>query len=274
MDLYREANRQLWDEPAAIHPSTDFDRLEEFRAGWDPLRPFELEEMGDVSGRTLLHLQCHFGMATLAWARHGARVTGVDFSERAIATARSLAAELGIEASFVHSELYRLPERLVGEFDVVYTSLGAIYSLPDIDGWAAVIARHLKPGGTFYIAELHPITHVFDDAEGVREPLVRHPYFHHPVPRGWPVRGSYAAPEEEVEAKVEYGWNHSLGDVVSAIAGHGLRIDFLHELPFSRFRWAPFLQRRDDGNWWLADHIRGELPMIFTLRATKPERTG
>jgi SAM-dependent methyltransferase len=268
MDPYREANRRLWEEWAAIHPRAEFYRVEDFKRGWDPLKPFEVEELGDVAGQTLLHLQCHFGRDTLAWARRGAHVTGADFSETAIRTARELAAELGIEARFVQSELYDLPNRLEGRFDVVYTSFGAIYWLPDIDGWAEVIDHFLATGARFYIAEFHPITHVFEDTQEAGEPRVRHPYFHRTEPIAWPVEGSYADRRAEVESKVEYGWNHSLADVVSAIAGRGLRIEFLHELPYTPFQWAPLLEKRDDGNWWLPGP--GELPMVFSIMATKP----
>jgi SAM-dependent methyltransferase len=268
VDRYREANKQLWEEWAAIHPSTEFYRVEDFKRGWDPLRPFEVEELGDVAELTLLHLQCHFGRDTLAWARRGARVTGADFSETAIGTARELAAELGLEARFVQSDLYDLPRQLVGRFDIVYTSFGAIYWLPDIERWAEVVDHFLAPGGRFYIAEFHPITHVFDDSEGATEPRVRYPYFHHSEPIAWPVEGSYADRQAAVESRVQYGWDHSLGEVVSAIAGRGLHIEFLHELPSTLVQWAPFLEKREDGDWWL--HGPGELPMIFTMLATKP----
>jgi SAM-dependent methyltransferase len=247
MDPYREANRQLWEEWAAIHPGTDFYRVDDFKRGWDPLKPFEVEELGDVAGRTLLHLQCHFGRDTLAWARRGADVTGADFSATAIGTARELAAELGLKARFVQSELYDLPDHLGGQFDIVYTSFGAIYWLPDIDGWAGVVDHFLAPGGRFYIAEFHPVTHVFDDSSKATEPRVEHPYFHRSKPTAWPVSGTCADRGAAVNSRVEYDWNHSLGDVVSAIAGRGLRIEFLHELPFTMVRWAPFLEQRDGG---------------------------
>jgi SAM-dependent methyltransferase len=268
MDRYRGANRRLWEEWAAVHPDTDFYRMDDFRRGWDPLKPLEVEELGDVAGKSLLHLQCHFGRDTLAWARRGASVTGVDFSETAINTAGKLATELGLEARFVLSELYDLPNRLEGTFDIVYTSFGAIYWLPDIQGWAGVIDHFLARSGRFYIAEFHPITQVFDDSEAATEPLVRHAYFHSDEPVAWPVEGSYADRAASIESKLEYGWNHSLGDVVSALAGRGLRIEFLHEFPYSRYPWAPFLEQTDDGMWRLPPP--GELPMVFTVLATKP----
>ncbi|MDQ6772900.1 MAG: class I SAM-dependent methyltransferase [Candidatus Dormibacteraeota bacterium] len=267
MDLYREANRRLWDEWARIHPGSDFYRLEDFKAGWDPLKAFEVEELGDVSGRSLLHLQCHFGRDTLSWARHGARVTGADFSPVAMRAARALAAELGLEATFVECDLYALPSRLPGRFDIVYTSFGVLGWLPDIVGWAAVVDHFLNPGGTFYIAEFHPVANTLDDE--APEPRVRHGYFHRAAPEAFPVRGSYADPEAEVDEEFEYCWNHSLGDVVSALAGRGLVIEFLHEFPFTTDRRLPYLERRSERYWQLPDG-KGELPLMYSIRASKP----
>jgi SAM-dependent methyltransferase len=171
MDRYRLANRALWNEWTAINVRAEtFYRLEEFRAGGVRVRDYEIEEVGPVTGKDLLHLQCHFGTDTLSWARLGARVTGADFSETAIGRARSLAAELGIAATFVCAELYELPERLDGDFDVVYTSRGVLGWLPDIPRWAGVVARFLRPGGIFYITEVHPVALAFDDRSGVTDP--------------------------------------------------------------------------------------------------------
>jgi SAM-dependent methyltransferase len=270
LDRYREANLRLWDEWAALHPNTEFYRVDEFKRGRSSLRPFELEELGDVSGRSLLHLQCHFGLDTLSWARRGAKVTGADFSSVAIDRASALAGEIGIGARFVLSELYDLSNHLDDRFDIVYTSGGVLNWLPDIEGWARVVDHFLRPGGTFYIAEFHPITNVFDDAEGVTEPLVRYPYFPRGEPMEWPVAGSYADRDASVQADRAYQWQHSLGEIVSAVAARELRIEFLHEYPFSRFKWAPFLERREDGHFWLGEGCQGELPMMFTLRASKP----
>jgi 2-polyprenyl-3-methyl-5-hydroxy-6-metoxy-1,4-benzoquinol methylase len=124
MDDYLAANRALWDEWTAIHQSSSFYDLEGFKRGGSRLRDYEVDEVGDVTGKSLLHLQCHFGIDTLSWARLGARVTGADFSQRAIQLARSLAAELHLEATFVRADLYGLPAVLDGQFDVVYTSRG------------------------------------------------------------------------------------------------------------------------------------------------------
>ena len=144
-----EANRSLWEVWTRIHAAGEFYDLEAFKAGGVRIRPYEIEMIGDVSGHSLLHLQCHFGIDTLSWARLGARVTGADISPSAIELARSLAVELGFpEARFVESNLYDLPSALEGEFDVVYTSRGVLGWLPDIRAWAEVVAHFVAPGGT------------------------------------------------------------------------------------------------------------------------------
>jgi SAM-dependent methyltransferase len=265
---YLASNRALWDEWAGVNArSAEYD-LAGFRAGGVRLRDYELAEVGDVRGKRLLHLQCHFGIDTLSWARLGADVTGVDFSERAVALARDLAAELGIPATFVCCDVLDLPAHLDGAFDVVYTSRGVLGWLPDLQGWARAIARVLRPGGTFYITEVHPFVWVFDDREGVADPRVRYPYFPRAEPLAFPVTGSYADREAHVEATVEYGWPHGIGEVVTALAAAGLRIEFLHEWPFLAWS-APFLVAHPDGTWRLPADAPGEIPLMFSLKATR-----
>jgi len=264
-DDYLAANRALWDEWTAIHETSSFYDLEGFKAGGSRLRAYELNEVGEVAGRSLLHLQCHFGIDTLSWARQGARVTGADFSERAIELARRLAAELGLDATFVCSNLYELPAVLDTQFDVVYTSRGVLGWLPDLERWAGVVAHFVRPGGVFYVTEIHPVAQAFAE-----EPQLRlgYPYFPRREPLAVPVQGSYADPTAEVRQPVEYGWVHSMGEIVSAVAGAGLRIEFLHEFPFVEWP-VPFLIRHDDGTWRLPPDAGGELPLFFSLRATK-----
>ncbi|MCG2767215.1 MAG: class I SAM-dependent methyltransferase, partial [Anaerolineae bacterium] len=164
MTNYLETNRELWNGWAKLHIESAYYDVEGFKAGGESLHPLEIEEVGDVSGKTLLHLQCHFGQNTLSWARRGARVTGVDFSDDAIALACSLSRELDIEAEFIRSDIYDLPEVLDRQFDIVFTSYGVLCWLPDLTRWAEIVARYLSPGGTFYIAEFHPLLTMFDDA--------------------------------------------------------------------------------------------------------------
>lgn len=263
------SNRALWDEWTGIHESSQFYDLEGFRQGGVRLKQYEIEEIGPVEGKNLLHLQCHFGIDTLSWARLGAKVTGADFSSRAVELARSLAGELDIDAHFVCSDIYELPQALEDTFDVIYTSRGVLGWLPDLGPWARVIAHFLRPGGVFYISEIHPIVYVFNDTDGVTDLEVRFPYFPRPEPIALPVKGSYADPTAEVTSSVEYTWPHSMAEVVTSLASAGLRIDFLHEWPW--LDWdLPYLVPRADGTWGLPPERDGEIPLSFSLRALRP----
>jgi SAM-dependent methyltransferase len=271
MNEYLLANQALWEEWTSIHERSDFYDVEGWKADRRTLRRFVLDEVGDVAGKDLLHLQCHFGLDTLSWARLGAKVTGADFSGRAIALARSLASETGLDARFVQADVLQLDEVLDGDFEVVFTSFGVLWWLPDLTRWARVVARFLRPGGMLYLAEFHPVAQVMDDVNATA-PIPRYPYFPSPEPLAFPVQGSYADPDARVEQEVEYGWAHSLGEIVTVLAQAGLRIEFLHEFPFTVFRAMPYLRQSDDDarTWRLPEPYDGKLPLLFSLKATKP----
>lgn len=265
------ANQELWDEWTAIHERSAFYDLESFREGGVRIRPYELEDVGPVVDQSLLHLQCHFGIDTLSWARLGARVTGADFSGVAIALATQLAEQVGFpEARFVQSTIDDLPNVLHDEFDVVYTSRGVLGWLPDIRRWAQVVAHFVKPGGRFYITEIHPIAQAFEN-EGVQpgELVLRYPYWEHHDPLVFPVQGSYADPTATVRATLEHGWDHGLGEIVTALIEAGLEIRALREFPFVDWR-LDFLTETEDGTWRLPPTVQGELPLFFSLLATRP----
>ncbi len=267
-------NQALWDSWTDIHERSEFYDLASFREGGVRVRPDEIEALGDVTGRSLLHLQCHFGIDTLSWARLGARVTGADFSPKAVALARSLASDLGFkDARFVQSTLYDLPDALEGEFDIVYTSRGVLGWLPDIGRWARVVAHFLKPGGTFFIKEAHPVMQAFENG-GVQPGELRlvYPYWEHDEPLTFEVKGSYADPEADAGDVVEHGWGHGLGEIVTALIDAGLRIDSLVEHPY--LEWgADFLVRDATSDAWvLPETVTGEMPLMFTLQASRPER--
>lgn len=264
-DEYLKANQALWDEWTAIHEGSEFYDLESFRKGGVRLHDFEVEEVGDVTGKDLLHLQCHFGIDTLSWARLGANVTGVDFSAQGVELATRLAEELGLDATFVQANVLELPDALGGDFDVVYTSRGVLGWIPDLPRWAEVIARFLRPGGFFYIHEIHPFVYVFDVEEGATEPRVKYPYWFRPEPLAFPGE-DYAVPDAHVKEPFAYDWSHGMGEIVTSLVENGLRIEFLHEWPI--LDWdMPFLEKGPDG-------LRrykgpGELPLSFSLKAVK-----
>jgi len=270
MDAYLEANRKLWDQWTIEHEKSAFYDLEGFRAGKDRLRSIELSELGNVAGKTLLHLQCHFGLDTLAWARRGAIVTGADFSEKSIALARSLSQELGIPAQFYCSDIYRLPEAL-GKFDIVFTSYGVLHWLKDLQQWGRIIAHLLKPNGIFYIVEDHPFFRVFSSkAESKLE--VNNPYFFSEIPDRLETTGSYAT-DNQGEWANYYIWNHSLGEMLDALIQAGLSIEFLHEFPYAARAKFPFMEQGSDGWWRLPASQHGLIPFLFSLQARKPNET-
>jgi SAM-dependent methyltransferase len=266
MDEYLAANQKLWNEWTGEHETSPFYDVEGFKAGKERLRSIELEEVGDVRGKTMLHLQCHFGLDTLAWGRHGAIITGVDLADRSISVAEALSRELNIPAQFVCSDVLTLPDRLKGEFDIVFTSYGILHWLRDLTRWAQVIAHFLKPGGFFYIVEDHPFMRVFssDPEHGVR---VNNPYFFSEEPDKAETAGSYAT-NFQGETRTYYLWNHSLGEVINSLIDADLRIEFLHEFPFALRAKFPTMVKGEDG-YWRFRREHNMIPLLFSLKARK-----
>ncbi len=263
---WREKNRESWDERVPIHASGEFYDVASFKAGEERLQPFEIAEVGDVSCKDLLHLQCHFGIDTLSWARRGARVAGLDFSGPAVATARSLASELGLDATFVQSDVYEAVQALEGRsFDVVYTGRGALNWLPDLGRWAGVVAALVRPGGFLYLSEFHPFTDVFGD----EDLTVEHDYFQGPEPQVWDEPGTYADLEAETEHNLTYEWNHPLGEVVGAVISAGLTLELLSEYDYTMFPRWPFLEKSGFDTYRPPEGTP-RLPLMYSLRARKP----
>jgi len=256
-------NRELWDGWTDIHKKSVSYDVDGFKKGTSSLKSIELEELGDVSGKELLHLQCHFGLDTLSWARLGAQVTGVDFSPSAIEYAKSLKDELRIEADFVCSNIYDLNYIVHQKFDIVFTSYGVLCWLPDLEKWAQTIYKHLKRGGTFYIVEFHPLLSMFGD-----DGSFTYPYFHNEQPMEFDCQGSYADPNAAFVHK-SYEWSHSLSDIITYLIKAGLQIEFLHEFPFTICGDHPFLVQGTDGLWRHKDK-NVKIPMMFSIRAKRP----
>ncbi|NLF00027.1 MAG: methyltransferase domain-containing protein [Anaerolineales bacterium] len=268
VDEYLSANRAWWDEATSIHARSPMYDVVGFKAGRSTLTAIERAELGDLASKSVLHLQCHFGLDTLSLARLGAQVTGADFSTQAIELARSLSAELDIPARFVCANVYDLPGVLSGQFDVVFTSQGVLPWLPDLTRWAQVIAHFLRPGGTFYILEVHPFGATLDDDAAATRLEVCYPYFHSAKPARFEGEGSYADRDARFEHTVTYEWVHSMGDVINALIGAGLHIQFLHEFPYCFYQMTPYLVQ-DDAGWWRLPGNDESVPLMFSLRATK-----
>jgi SAM-dependent methyltransferase len=264
MDDRIKINLAHWNERVDVHAKSPFYRLAEFRRGGNTLTSIEREEIGDVRGKSLLHLQCHFGLDTMSWARLGATVTGLDFSDKAIDLARSLAAELKIPATFVCTPLYEAPEAIHEQFDIVFTSHGALCWLPDLKRWAQVAAHFVKRGGVFYIAEFHPLTQSFNNDDDT-ELSPRVSYFSTEPQEFGP--GPDYADRSVMLAHGSREWLYPLDKVVTSLIDAGLQIEFLHEFPVCCFKFFPFMEQDADG-WW---RIPGDpIPLTFSVRARKP----
>jgi SAM-dependent methyltransferase len=269
MDHYTRANQAVWNAWTLHHlDSAHHHDAERVRSGGSSLRSIELEELGDVAGKSLLHLQCNMGSDTLSWARLGVHVTGVDLAETAIERARELACETGLGARFIAADLYALPDLLAERFDIVFTSYGALCWLPDLARWARVLTEFLRPGGTFCMVEMHPFGTFLDGGEPTaRAPRLadRGPYFHGEMPTAETVGHTGDGGPETI-----YAWSYSLGEVVTALAAAGLHVRDLREFPLAHYRQMPQLVEGADRYWHWPDPRTG-FPLLFSVRATKPE---
>jgi SAM-dependent methyltransferase len=275
LEEYLKANLASWDEVVELHVASELYDVEGFRAGRSSLSALELEELGPLvrEGTRLLHLQCHFGLDTLSWARRGATVTGIDFSGEALTRARALADDVGLtaHATFVQSDVESLPDRLAGSFDVVFTSWGALTWLGDLERWAGVVAHYLRSGGSLYVAEFHPYAFVLAEDSTPEALRIGFPYFQYGKPLRLDEPGDYTDPSAVVEHTVTYEWNHGFAEIIDPLLQRGLRLDFLHEFPYTIPGLPfPFLEKCEDGLLRVKGH-HDDIPLTFTLMMTKEE---
>ena len=273
-----ELNRRHWDEATRLHTRANVYGVEDFKSGACSLHRVEIEEIGDVRGKRLLHLQCHFGMDTLSWARRGAIVTGVDFSPEAIAFARQLSADTGLPGEFLCSDLYSLHEVLMKEqrFDIVFTSSGVLCWLPDLSRWGQLISDYLKPGGIFYIVEAHPSARMFPMDEDMPQAGGFHPcfsYFHDPAGVRWPPNFDYADPSA-AQTIGEHIWQHSMGDILNALTRAGLVIKWLHEFPYCTWKVVAGCEPVEGfeavPTYYGLPASQPKIPLMFSLCAALP----
>jgi len=264
MEEYYKVNKARWNELVEIHAKSDEYDLEGFLSGKNSLHELEMELLGDVKNKKLLHLQCHFGLDTISWARLGADVTGVDFSEEAIELARELSSRTGVDAEFICSNLYDLPRRHDSTYDIVYTSYGVLCWLHDTNRWAEVISHFLRPGGTFLLVESHPFMWVFDDeADGLR---VKYSYWHNDEPLSWEEDGSYADETAHVTNKKSFEWQHTVSDVLNSLIRAGLTIVEVGEFPKLVWKYLPVAEKADETHY----RIPGDpLPQTWSVKAVK-----
>ncbi|TMI65102.1 MAG: class I SAM-dependent methyltransferase [Bacteroidetes bacterium] len=259
---YFEANKNLWNQRTAVHKDSEFYNLAAFKAGENVLTPIELNEIGDVKGKSLLHLQCHFGMDTLNFSRMGAKCTGIDLSDGAIKLAQEINDELKLDAKFVCCNVLDTSEYIKEQFDIVFTSYGTIGWLPDLKPWAKMIAQRMKPDGFFYIAEFHPVMWMFDDdfthikyAYENQEVIVTEN------------EGTYTDRNADIKGK-EYSWNHSISEVLNALVATGLKIEFFNEHMYSPYPCFRNTVETEKGKWHIKG-MEGKLPMVYSLKAVK-----
>jgi SAM-dependent methyltransferase len=261
-------NRANWDERTAIHLGSRFYDVEGWLREERGPRAFEAEVLGDVAGLRLLHLQCHFGLDTLAWARAGARVTGLDFSTEAIDAARDLAVRAGLDglATFVCADVLDAVDALDhATFDVVYVSIGSLTWLPSVDRWARQVGALVAPGGRLYVHDVHPfgLTLAFDESR------VERTYFEEPDSHISESGITYADGSQRLERRRAYWWNHGIGETVTALVRHGLRLEWLTEHDWTLFEQFPWLVERDGR--WVHPPSAPRIPLTFSMLATRPE---
>lgn len=266
MDPRHEVNRKRWDEVTPVHVRSEFYDVPGFLAGRNTLFDIEREALGDVRGKSLLHLQCHFGLDSLNWARLGADVVGVDFSEAAIREARDLAEKAGLskQCRFVCSDVLELEQHLDGAFDIVFTSYGVITWLADLKKWARTIARFLKPDGRFFMAEIHPFSYVFHDE---RPGEIAYDYFSTEQGVVLPVSPDYAD-SSFVPTQPETYWPWTFADIFGSLREAGLTIEDFREFPFTCYQQFPYLIRQANGQY-VQPEGKPRIPLLFSLSATK-----
>lgn len=263
MDLnYIDINKKLWNRKTDIHYDSDFYDVKSFVKGKDSLNPIEIELLGDIEGKKILHLQCHFGQDTISLSRHGALATGVDFSENAIEKAQKLNEQLGTNAKFIQSDIYKLSEILDEKFDIVYTSYGVIGWLPDMKEWAKIIDYFLKPKGKFIMVEFHPIVWMFSyDFEKIEfnymdsNPIIEE------------LEGTYTDRNAEIK-KESVSWNHGLSTVVNSIIKTGLKITDFKEYNYSPYDCFENTVKICERKFKIKG-LEDKIPMIYSLKAEK-----
>ena len=265
MEIYQsyfEENKVSWNKRAAVHKNSEFYDQASFKQGQTSLNKIELEELGDVKGKTLLHLQCHFGMDTMSWAREGAICVGVDFSNEAIDIAKAINAELNLNTEFVCCNVYDLKQYLDKKFDVVFTSYGTIGWLPDLDAWANIVSHFLKPGGIFYIVDFHPTLWMMDD----NLEQIKYDYFNTGIITE-EISGTYSDRTAPIKS-IEHGWNHPFSEIISSLLKHNLQIKMFHEFPYSPYNCFNNLEQGADEMWRIKG-MNEKMPMMYSIKATK-----
>ena len=259
---YLQKNKASWNKRTEFHVKSDFYQNEAFIKGANSLQSIEMELLGNIKGKNILHLQCHFGQDTLSMARMGAQTTGIDLSDKAIEQARDLNKQLGLQSEFICCDIYDLPNHLDNKFDIVFTSYGTIGWLPDMDKWAAIVSRYLKPGGQFIFAEFHPFVWMFDDDFS----KIQYPYF-----KADPIIEMEAATYADGNADINLEcvtWNHSLSEVISSLIKQGIEIIDFQEYDYSPYDCFSHTEKIGDKQFRIK-HLGDKVPMVYSVVGRK-----
>ena len=259
---YLNINRKLWNDKTSVHYQSDFYDVKSFIKGKDSLNPIEIELLGDISGKSILHLQCHFGMDSISLARRGGMVTGIDLSDQSIKQAKDLNERSGTKVDFILSDVYSLPQNLNKQFDIIFTSYGTVGWLPDMDKWAGVIQHFRKPGGKFIMVEFHPVVWIFDD--NFKEIIYKYSDID-PIIED--LEGTYANREADIKNR-SVSWNHGLGTVLNALLKKGLTIDSFQEYDYSPYNCFNNTIEVDEGKYQIKG-LEGKIPMLYSLTIRK-----
>jgi SAM-dependent methyltransferase len=263
-----QSNVAFWNELTDVHEASKYYDLASFMNGRQTLHNIELQELGDVRGKSLLHLQCHFGMDSLSWSKLGAQVTGVDFSDKSISLATRLSSELNLDTKFVVSDIYNLPNALQGKFDIVFTSYGVLCWLQNLGEWAKVISHFLKAGGTFLIVEEHPLAYILDEKCKPDNLRIGYPYFDKTTLELHD-RHSYADQTAQIVQPVHYEWTHTVEEILDAVISAGLVVRSFREYPFCMYQKFEWLSKGADDFWHPTADSAVAVPLLFSLNATK-----
>ena len=259
---YVGINKKWWNSITPLHAKSSLYNLAKFKKGQSSLQEIEIKELGDIKGKRLLHLMCHFGMDSLSLARKGATVTGVDISDASIQLAKKLSKEIDVPATFICSDIYKLENVLHEKFDIIFMSYGVLLWLSSIKKWAKLIESFLKKGGFFYIVELHPFTTMLSyDFKIQYDYFDKGPYLDD-------ADGSYTNWEEKIKG-VTYEWSYTMSDVINALQKAGLKIEYLHEFPFTMYDQFPGYMKKNTKGQYVLKNTKTQIPLLFSIKASK-----
>lgn len=259
---YIALNKNAWNNKTEVHIASEFYDMKGFLEGKSTLNSIELELLGDISNKKILHLQCHFGQDTMTFARMGALATGIDFSEKAIEKATEFSKQLNLDTTFICCDIYEAPKYLKDQFDIVFTSYGTIGWLPDLDKWAKIVSQFLKPGGQFIMADFHPVVWMYDN--DFKE--VFYSYFNiEPIVED--ESGTYADRYSEIEAKT-ITWNHPISETLNALITNGIELNSFNEYDYSPYNCFNNTEEFEPNKFRIKT-FENKIPMVYSIKGTK-----